>query len=143
MAKDSKPSPPQKDEIKENRVDPIVEIKQESLCSAEINHSPQWHDNSSDYTEDLQQILKELSSLRYSSPSPDWKSVSEQDITIDKDYIQLNSIQLLYQFLIWLLSIITAFVSPSEQEQIASSWKTGSQKLQMAGNIFFLYVPKK
>lgn len=126
-----------------NQIDTSYEVQQKNFTSKAQLRSSHDPDNPF-YDKDLEQVLKELSELRFSSSSAECDTESRSSKIIEKQHIQLNGIQLIYQFLVWLMSITTTFVSPAQTDVADYSGEAKIRKAQTAASIFFLYVlPKK
>lgn len=128
---------------KKNQIDTSYEVQQKNFASKAQIRSSHDPDNQF-YDKDLEQVLKELSELRFSPSSEECDTESRSSKIIEKQHIQLNGIQLIYQFLVWLMSITTTFVSPAQTDVADYSGEAKIRKAQTAASIFFLYVlPKK
>ncbi|GAV30248.1 hypothetical protein PMKS-003758 [Pichia membranifaciens] len=131
------------EDSEENPSDKYFEVQQEDLTSQDQNPLPQVTTDSLDDT-DLQRVLKELSELRFPPLSDDDNANSGSKVTVKKQHIRLNGIQLIYQFLVWMMSIATTLVSPTQNNVAENSGEAKIRKAQTAANIFFLYaLPKK
>lgn len=130
------------EDSEENPIDKSFEVQQEDLTSQDRYHLPQV--DSDDDDTDLQRVLKELSELRFPPQSDDDNANSRSKVTVEKQHIRLNGIQLIYQFLVWMMSIATTVVSPTQNNVAEYNGEAKIRKAQTAANVFFLYaLPKK